>query len=97
VQRVGHDDPIEWGQVKRPCEVGLASVEGDAGEAAGHFLGLLAEGAAVAVYRINNPIRSNEVGQCQRKRPTAGAKIGPYPTRSRETFLQEEYVILMVH
>ena len=51
VERVGHHDPVERWQIKRPREVGDAWLDGNVREALSELVGLGSQGSRVAVDR----------------------------------------------
>ena len=89
VQRVGHDDAVETGKWKRAPEVGDPDVERCRRVPPPHLLGEPAQGATVAIDRVDVSARTEQLGQRQREGSLPGTQVGPFTALGVDALAQK--------
>src|SRR5438309_3944517 len=98
VQRVGHDDAVEIGKIEPPREVSCAGAQRGLRHRGDESAPELRERGAVAIDRVDHPMRADEIGQCERERTGTGAEIRPGAAFAlRYTARQHGDVIGVIH
>ena len=98
MKRVRHNDPVEVTELEAPGEVGHLDAQLRLRDRRDERGSQLCQRAAVAVDRVYDSVRADEVGKREGERSRPGPKIGPCAALAlRDAARQERDVILVVH
>ena len=98
MKRVRHNDPVEIGQLEPSREVGSVDAQLSLRHGRHKRGSQLRERGAIAIDRVDDSVRANEVGEREGERPAPGAQVRPRPTLALiDAARQEREMVRVVH